>query len=117
MSRGGTRASTAAAQTLDGMLRAHEVAWERFAASKAAGLVYSDVPWPDAGATVPNALLTFALQQAGDVKAELRKLQVRWHPDKWAQRYAARLEETQAGLVLERVKEISQLVNGMKVSS
>jgi len=107
----------ASAQTLDGMLRAHEVAWERFEASTKSSIVYSDVPWPDAGAIVPNALVRFAFQQASDVKAELRKLQVRWHPDKWTQRYASRLEDTQASLILERVKEISQIVNEMKVSS
>lgn len=78
---------------------------------------YNDVPWPDAG-TEPNKLLLHELQRAaegGNAKVVLRKLQVRWHPDKWSQRYASRLLDVHAERVLGRVKEIAQLVNSLKL--
>lgn len=102
------------------MLRAHEADWARFEASKVPGILYVDVPWPDAGLARPNALLAHAMQraaEAGEGKTALRKLQVRWHPDKWSQRYAARLCAAHAGRVLARVKEIAQVINGLAVSS
>lgn len=96
------------------MLKAHEADWMRFEASGKTEILYSDVPWPDARAT-PNALIALAIQQASDMKATLRKLQVRWHPDKWSQRYASRLYETHEARVMERVKDIAQFVNTLKL--
>jgi DnaJ-class molecular chaperone len=55
--------------------------------------------------------------EAGDVKSALRKLQLRWHPDKWAQRFASRLAPDDADRVLKRVNQIAQIVNGLKAST
>mmetsp|Transcript_104899 Transcript_104899/g.301592 ORF Transcript_104899/g.301592 Transcript_104899/m.301592 type:complete len:556 (-) Transcript_104899:77-1744(-) len=115
----GSMSPAPCAESLDGMARAHEDDWTRFESSGAVDIMYVDVPWPDAGSGRPNALLCHVLQraeQASDSKAVLRKLQVRWHPDKWAQRYASRLCQRQAEHVLDRVKEISQVINGLKVT-
>lgn len=104
-------------EALDGMLRSHEDDWERFESYGGVNIMYADVPWPDAGAGRPNALLSHAAlraEQAGDARAAVRKLQVRWHPDKWVQRFVSRLYEGQAERVMARVKEISQVVNALK---
>lgn len=78
---------------------------------------FIDVPWPDlrdvACALVPHALRRGL--EAGDAKATLRRLQMRWHPDKWMQRYVSRLAKADTERVLTRVKEIAQIVNGLKV--
>lgn len=110
--------STAA---LDTAMASHDGSWARFETSQASGICYADVPWPDLSKSAPDALLVqHALRKAletSDVKSVLRKLQMRWHPDKWAQRFASRLSTHEADRVLTRVKEIAQLVNGLKAST
>jgi len=118
--RSGTsaRAHNEAEEVLDELLRTHELAWERLERTTPSCMVPSDIPWPDLGPSKPNALLTHCMQRAarsGTTKSALRKLQVRWHPDKWSQRYASRLHPTHADAVLSRVKEIAQIINGLKV--
>lgn len=104
---------------LDGLLLAHEAAWERFFSCDALGILYEDVPWPDAGVARPNALLLHGVQcaaEGGSARATLRKLQVRWHPDKWSQRFASRLCPSHAERILGRVKDIAQHVNSLRRS-
>ena len=36
---------------------------------------------------------------------------LRWHPDKFMQKFGAKLMETDKELILEKVKEISQSIN------
>eukprot|EP00928_Gymnodinium_smaydae_P031079 TRINITY_DN22933_c0_g1_i1.p1 TRINITY_DN22933_c0_g1~~TRINITY_DN22933_c0_g1_i1.p1 ORF type:complete len:376 (-),score=84.36 TRINITY_DN22933_c0_g1_i1:26-1153(-) len=109
------------AAALDAALSAHEAAWAKFdaAATSTSAIGLSDVPWPDAAAGAANVLVQHALQrgqEANDVKGVLRRLQLRWHPDKWAQRYVARLRPGEAETILARVKGISQLVNSLKAT-
>jgi hypothetical protein len=44
-------------------------------------------------------------------KKTLKKYVMRWHPDKFQQRFGARLREGDRERVLERVRVVSQAVN------
>lgn len=77
-------------------------------------LGYDDVPWPSKGSM--NSIIDVLFCDLGitcttALKKYVRQQQVRWHPDKFRQRFGERLEEGSKEKVLERVKQISQAIN------
>jgi hypothetical protein len=77
-------------------------------------IAMSDIPWPSAGDQRPlpggNSL------SLGDRKVMLRLLQRRWHPDKFTQRFGARIEVVEKRSILQRVTEISQEINAVAMA-
>ena len=86
----------------------------RSASSKStAEITAADIPWPAAGDAdpLPGALAL----PLGDRKVRLRLLQRRWHPDKFTQRFGARLggQGGERDAALQRVTAISQAINAV----
>ncbi|XP_069020504.1 NF-kappa-B inhibitor-like protein 1 [Embiotoca jacksoni] len=78
-------------------------------------LSYSDIPWPAPKGTVQEMVdLMLHGVDRKDVpvfRKMLRKQQALWHPDKFAQRCEARLEEKDKQRVLDTVTALSQELN------
>lgn len=80
-------------------------------------LSYSDIPWPAPKGTVQE-MLNVMLHGADrkDLPAFrklLRKQQTLWHPDRFAQRCGARLEEKDKQRILDTVTALSQELNSL----
>lgn len=70
------------------------------------------VPWPRGP---PDNLLSLPRSASqADLRAMLREAQVRWHPDKFQQRFAAWLAGETAAAVQARVNEVSQSIHQLK---
>ncbi|KAK9532633.1 hypothetical protein VZT92_010008 [Zoarces viviparus] len=78
-------------------------------------LSYSDIPWPAPRGTVQEMLdVMLHGVDRKDVpvfRKMLRKQQTLWHPDKFAQRCEARLEEKDKQRILDTVTALSQELN------
>lgn len=83
-------------------------------------LSYSDIPWPAPKGTVQD-MLDVMLHGADrndlpGFRKLLRKQQTLWHPDKFAQRCGARLEEKDKQKILDTVTALSQELNSLAQS-
>ncbi|XP_026194812.1 NF-kappa-B inhibitor-like protein 1 [Anabas testudineus] len=78
-------------------------------------LSYSDIPWPAPRGTVQEMVDVMLhgvdRKDVNVFRKVLRKQQVLWHPDKFAQRCEARLEEKDKQRILDTVKALSQELN------
>uniref|UniRef100_A0A3B5L688 NF-kappa-B inhibitor-like protein 1 n=1 Tax=Xiphophorus couchianus TaxID=32473 RepID=A0A3B5L688_9TELE len=89
------------------------------AASASAGtkLSYSDIPWPAPLGTVREMLdvMLHGVDRKDEAafRKALRKQQTLWHPDKFAQRCEARLEENDKKRILDTVTALSQELNSL----
>lgn len=78
-------------------------------------LGYSDIPWPSPLGSVQEmvAVMLHGVDRVN--KTAFRKFLMRqqtlWHPDKFAQRCGARLEEGERGRILDTVTALSQELN------
>lgn len=113
------RAARKEEETRRGKKRRYE---ERCAATFHAGssadgakLSYSDIPWPAPRGTVQEMVDVMLhgvdRKDAAVFRKVLRKQQTLWHPDKFAQRCEARLEENDRQRVLDTVTALSQELN------
>ncbi|XP_042365502.1 NF-kappa-B inhibitor-like protein 1 [Plectropomus leopardus] len=88
--------------------------------SGSAKLSYSDIPWPAPRGTVQEMLdVMLHGVDRKDVpvfRKMLRKQQALWHPDKFAQRCEARLEEKDKQRILDTVTALSQELNRLAQS-
>ncbi|KAM3599465.1 uncharacterized protein V6R79_006201 [Siganus canaliculatus] len=83
-------------------------------------LSYSDIPWPAPRGTVQE-MLDVMLHGVDRTdlplyRKMLRKQQALWHPDKFAQRCEARLEEKDKQRILDTVTALSQELNKLAQS-
>ncbi|XP_076019668.1 NF-kappa-B inhibitor-like protein 1 [Genypterus blacodes] len=83
--------------------------------AEATKLSYSDIPWPAPRGTVLEMIDVMLhgvdRNDAPAFRKTLRKQQVLWHPDRFAQRCGARLEEKDKRRVLDTVTALSQELN------
>jgi hypothetical protein len=98
----------------------YEKRWEAFVARVAANggqLRLRDIAWPhgaepdqagDASAMERRLLELFGEQQERASKATLRAQLLRWHPDKFAQRFGRVLDARDVDIAFDRVKLIAQ---------
>merc|ERR1712046_214738 len=87
-----------------GKAAANEALWNKFEGQKGT-VTMSDIPFPDIG-----ALLTL---QARD-KENLKRMVLRWHPDKFQQNFGSRLCKAQEDRIMARVKETFQAINSAR---
>ena len=84
---------------------AHERAWAEWIAQDTAPILAEQVPWPRlAGAEKGTQPLSLS---------ELRTLQTRWHPDRFMQRFGARIPAEERDALLARVTDVAAAVNGL----
>lgn len=77
-------------------------------------LSFGDIPWPSKGSIEHIMEVLFGDKTTWNVpalKKYVREQQVRWHPDKFLQKFIDRIAPKSYGKVMERVKEISQALN------
>lgn len=83
-------------------------------------LSYSDIPWPAPRGTVQEMLDVMLhgvdREDLATFRKVLRKQQALWHPDKFAQRCEARLEEKDRKRILDTVTALSQELNSLAQS-
>ncbi|XP_076613775.1 NF-kappa-B inhibitor-like protein 1 [Chaetodon auriga] len=83
-------------------------------------LSYSDIPWPAPRGTVQEMVDVMLhgvdRKDLPTFRKVLRKQQALWHPDKFAQRCEARLEEKDKQRVLDTVTALSQELNRLAQS-
>uniref|UniRef100_A0A3Q3A745 NF-kappa-B inhibitor-like protein 1 n=1 Tax=Kryptolebias marmoratus TaxID=37003 RepID=A0A3Q3A745_KRYMA len=84
-------------------------------ASSSSKLSYSDIPWPSSRGTVLEMVDVMLhgvdRKDAAAFRKALRKQQALWHPDKFAQRCEARLDEKDKRRILDTVTALSQELN------
>jgi hypothetical protein len=85
----------------------HEAAWARFEAEHSTSgkkVEYNNIPWPKD---------RYDLVKEGwdddKIKAHLRVLFLRWHPDKWQQRFSSVPDN-----VMTQVTTVVQMISAMK---
>ncbi|XP_012731903.2 NF-kappa-B inhibitor-like protein 1 [Fundulus heteroclitus] len=80
-------------------------------------LSYGDIPWPAPRGTVKEMLdvMLHGVDRKDEAafRKALRKQQALWHPDKFAQRCEARLEEKDKRRILDTVTALSQELNSL----
>lgn len=80
-------------------------------------LSYGDIPWPAPRGTVQEMLdvMLHGVDRKDEAafRKALRKQQALWHPDKFAQRCEARLEEKDKQRILDTVTALSQELNSL----
>ncbi|XP_046551552.1 NF-kappa-B inhibitor-like protein 1 [Haliotis rubra] len=77
-------------------------------------LSYSDIPWPGRGSLHDFTEVLFCDlpdKSSAKFRKYLRDQQIRWHPDKFTQKFGKRLLDTDKDKIMEKVKEISQALN------
>ncbi|CAN9504903.1 unnamed protein product [Ophioblennius macclurei] len=88
--------------------------------SDGAKLSYDDIPWPAPRGTVQDMLDVMLhgvdRKDATAFRKALRKQQALWHPDKFAQRCEARLQEKDKRRILDTVTALSQELNKLAQS-
>lgn len=87
--------------------------------SSAEELGYDDIPWPHEG-TVSMVMDVLFVDAKKNDKTSFRKYLrdqiLRWHPDKFEQKFGRFLKPDEKDKILSRVKEISQALNNMSSS-
>ena len=77
-------------------------------------LRYSDIPWPCDGTIkdmIDVMLADAKITDSNAYRKHIFKQQLIWHPDKFAQKTADRLDPKDKDKVLETVNQISQALN------
>lgn len=76
-------------------------------------LKFDDVPWPSVkGQDFDITVLFDGMNKTGDeYKKYLRDQQIRWHPDKFLQRFGSRLHVSDKERIVQRVTALSQILN------
>ncbi|XP_044275695.1 NF-kappa-B inhibitor-like protein 1 [Varanus komodoensis] len=86
-----------------------------FSADSSRLLYYADIPWPCATGTAEEmaavALHGTGCSDGAAYRRLLRRQQVLWHPDKFAQRCGSRLAEQDRRRILDTVTALSQAFN------
>ncbi|XP_005389377.1 PREDICTED: NF-kappa-B inhibitor-like protein 1 isoform X4 [Chinchilla lanigera] len=78
---------------------------------------FGDVPWPCPGGGDPEAMAAALvargppLEEQGALRRYLRVQQVRWHPDRFLQRFRSQIETGELGRVMGTVTALSQALN------
>lgn len=78
---------------------------------------FGDVPWPCPGGGDPEAMAAALvargppLEEQGALRRYLRVQQVRWHPDRFLQRFRSQIETCELGRVMGAVTALSQALN------
>lgn len=65
---------------------------------------FTSVPWP-------NVPLMKAMRAANSPELDFKKLRVRWHPDRFAAKFGARLAPEEKEAIMSKVTQVSAQIN------
>jgi hypothetical protein len=91
----------------------YEAKWQVFATAEGP-IRYGGVPWLVEDKEDARAIILYGTTGEGEKRKRLRLELMRWHPDKFVAKFGARVGEAEHDRVLQRVKEISQMLNSLK---
>ena len=76
-------------------------------------LGYCDIPWPGGDNSDEDIIILMQGLEKGtsDFKKYLREQQIRWHPDKFLQRFGAHIAIADKAKIMKRVTGLSQKLN------
>lgn len=76
-------------------------------------LGYCDIPWPGGDKSEEDIVILMQGLESGasDFKKYLRQQQIRWHPDKFLQRFGSHIAAAEKDMIMKRVTELSQKLN------
>lgn len=79
-------------------------------------LTFDDVPWPSVKSERSDINVLFDLmdKDSSEYKKYLRDQQIRWHPDKFLQRFGGKLSASEKEKIMKRVTLLSQDLNKLK---
>ena len=106
----------------DLLLRDYNMSWEGFVRSKGNNCITEkDIPWlPRLGLGGPGGNESWKLVGVSEhadfesKKAALRVHTMRWHPDKFSQKWGNSIREEEKGEIMERVRECCQRLNEIR---
>ena len=104
------------------LLRNYSMSWEGFLRNGGDGnITEGDIPWlPRLSLKGPGGKESWRLVGVSEhadfesKKAALRVHTMRWHPDKFSQRWGRRIKEEDRGGVMEKVRECCQRLNEIR---
>lgn len=90
----------------------YETSWKKFSDSGKLTFSYADVPFPvEKGKETELSRVILHNAPSSEHKQLLRKEILRWHPDKFLQKYRSRLQGPDHDRILARVNELSQALH------
>mmetsp|Transcript_35602 Transcript_35602/g.67149 ORF Transcript_35602/g.67149 Transcript_35602/m.67149 type:complete len:451 (+) Transcript_35602:262-1614(+) len=89
----------------------HERVMTKFENNPPGAIHFDTVPWPPDPEEMLRMMIKLEGSAAGAEKRIYRKLTMRWHPDKFQNRYGSGLAAADHERILNRVKDISQILN------
>jgi len=90
----------------------YEAKWQIFATALGP-IRHSCVPWLVEDKEDAQSIILYGTAGEGEKRKRLRLELMRWHPDKFVARFGGRVVEAERERVLQRVKEISQMLNSL----
>jgi len=86
--------------------------WLKFLKNTPAIIRFVDVPWPSGHneniLSIPDTMAHV------EKKLIIKVAQLRWHPDKFTQKFGSLLHEHESAKINEKVKEVAQHINNLK---
>ena len=68
---------------------------------------------PDRCFVILQAIILFGTSSPDEERKRIRTELLRWHPDRFANKFGTRLRASDRDRVLERVKQVSQMLNAL----
>ncbi len=99
------------------MKKKYEEKFTKLLGMEAEGMIgFSNIPWPHAKKTGLERIKEFLLCDIDEKDEETKKKylkdqQVRWHPDRFTQKFDGKLKEEDKEKIMGKVKDISQAIN------
>jgi hypothetical protein len=90
----------------------YEAKWQVFATAQGP-IRYGGVPWLVEDKEDARSIILYGTSGEGEKRKRLRLELMRWHPDKFVARFGGRVVEGERERVLQRVKEVSQMLNSL----
>lgn len=91
----------------------YEINYQKALNDKNKNMHFADIPWPCSGTveTMMEVLFCDIPLDGALKKKYIKEQQIRWHPDKFLQRFSDRLEHSSKAKILDLVNQISQAIN------
>mmetsp|Transcript_14609 Transcript_14609/g.37502 ORF Transcript_14609/g.37502 Transcript_14609/m.37502 type:complete len:421 (+) Transcript_14609:239-1501(+) len=99
-----------------GVFRSHERSWSQFENTPPKTITVRAIPWPPADEDLLRGSVALAMTEQKctedeAIRAQYKRLAMRWHPDKFLARFGGCLQESERDAILERVKATQQAIN------
>ncbi|KAK9805018.1 hypothetical protein WJX73_002321 [Symbiochloris irregularis] len=91
----------------------YEARWHTFINSQAPQIAMADVPWLLQDKDDARAIVLYGTSSPKEERKTIRTELLRWHPDRFSNKFGSRLLPSDKDAILQRVKHISQMLNSL----